>query len=163
MKKNLLLLLINSLLLIYSCGECKPQTNSGYDDNAARADYDSTSCMTDADYFNKVDEYVSSIRENIELASIEKTENANEKTVLFVMDNDTVKISVLTDTNACTDIYFQNSTPVFMSRDIILDVDSNYMETAYFKNGKIYMCFRDGVAINENDYLQQFVETLGDK
>ncbi len=163
MRKNLLLLLINSLLLIYSCGDCQTDANSGDELNTDSAAGDSTSSMTDADYFNKVDEYVSSIRENIELATIKKNENENEKIVLFVMDNDTVKISVLADSNACTDIYFQKSTPVFMSRDIILDVDSNYLETAYFKNGKIYMCFRDGVVINENEYLQQFVETLGDK
>ena len=164
MRKNLLLLFINILFVLSACGD-RGNNDSPNPDGSSKGDCtDTASGMADADYLNMVDEYVNSIRENIEQATIEKNETPKEKTVLFMMNSDTVKISVLADTNnVCTDIYFRNSTPVFMIRNILLDVDSNYLESAYFKNGKIFKCFRDGNEINESAYMLQFEETLGDK
>ncbi|MCQ2252157.1 MAG: hypothetical protein MJZ61_01775 [Bacteroidales bacterium] len=116
--------------------------------------------ITDATYLNEIDEYVSYIRENGENMTILKNDSQKENVVLFLQDNDTVKISVLADSNACTDIYFQNSTPIFVTRDIILDVDSCYMETAYFKNGKIFKCFKDGEEITDKDYIDEFEDVV---
>ncbi|MCQ2251326.1 MAG: hypothetical protein MJZ66_09480 [Bacteroidales bacterium] len=164
MKKNIIILLINGLLCLCSCGDFWAKTGQDTGQSTGESNHDPlTQSSSEADYLEKVDEYVNSIRENIEQTSIVKKETAQEKTVLFMKDSDTIKISVLGDKEASTDIYFKNSTPVFMTRHIILDVDSNYLETAYLKDGKIFKCFRNGVEIKDPGYLKQFEETLGDK
>jgi len=147
-----------------SCGEfwAKDAQASSLGDNQGGKDSLAAN-ISDSDYLVKVDEYVNSMRENIEQTSILKKETEREKMVLFVKNSDTIKISVLDERQISTDIYFKNSVPVFMTRHIILDVDSNYLETAYFKSGKIFKCFRDGDEIKDRGYLQQFEETLGDK
>ncbi len=149
---------------VYSCGNLWPSNGGNNNNGESPEGEDSVSAsISDSDYLEKVDEYVNSVRENIEQTTIVKKETPEEKTVLFVKDNDTIKISVLDERQTSTDIYFKKSDPVFMTRHIILDVDSNYLETAYLKGGKIFKCFRDGIEIKDPGYLQQFEETLGNK
>lgn len=151
------------MLICTSCGEFFSPQNQDLT-SIEDSQQDTISNISDSDYLMKVDAYVNSIRENIERTTISKCETTHEKMVIFVENDDTVRISVLADSNNTnTDIYFQNSTPVFITRDIILDVDSNYLETAYFKHGNIFKCFRDGQEITDRNYLKQFEETLGDK
>jgi endonuclease YncB( thermonuclease family) len=147
MMKNIIPILILPMMLLASC-LLPAQDNS--DGNDASTTSDNESQLTDISLISNIDEYVNEIRETIEETFISKQKEGNEETVVFVKDSDTVKISVMTDTTrtVSTDIYFQKSAPVFASRNVILDVDSSYLETAYFKDGELYKCFRNGTEIN---------------
>jgi hypothetical protein len=75
-----------------------------------------------------------------------------------VLNNDTVRISVVGDSiKENTEVYYKNSEPVLLAREVILDVDSNYLETAYFKDNQIYKCFRDGVELTDKDSMKEFM------
>ena len=144
--KNIIPILFLPMMLLASC-LLPAQGNNGGDDASITSD--DASQITDISLISDIDEYVNEIRENIEETSISKQKEGDEETVVFVKDSDTVKISVMTDTTRAvsTDIYFQKSEPVFASRNVILDVDSSYLETAYFKDGELYKCFRNGIEI----------------
>ena len=160
MMKNIIQILILPMMLLTSC-LIPTQDNSG--GNQEDADVYSSSQTDDISLINDIDEYVNDIRENIEETAITKQQMGSEQKVGFVKDNDTVKISVLTDSSAistATDIYFQNSEPIFASRNIILDVDSSYLETAYFKDGELFKCFRNGSEINDRLYADAIMRNI---
>ena len=160
MMKNIIPILFLPMMLLASC-LLPAQDNS--DGNDASTTSDNESQLTDISLISDIDEYVNEIRETIEETSISKQKEGNEETVVFVKDSDTVKISVMTDTTSTvsTDIYFQKSEPVFASRNIILDVDSSYLETAYFKGGELYKCFRNGMEINSRLLADGFTRHIG--
>lgn len=161
MKKNILLLAILVVALASSCMEIKGRTIVK-ESMPKDLGIDSLDDITDAMYLSQVDDYVSFVRENIEEMNIQKDNSNHESKVLFIYKNDTIKLSVLADSaNApTTDIYFQNSTPIFINRSILLDVDSSYLETAYLRNGKIYKCFRNGMEIKDVNYINNFAQTI---
>ncbi len=130
--------------------------------NAPKETDDASDPVTEASLICNIDEYVNDIRENIEETSITKQTMGDEQKVVFVKDNDTVKISVMSDTVniTSTDIYFQNSEPIFASRNIILDVDSSYLETAYFKDGELFKCFRNGTEVSNRLYASEFMRHI---
>lgn len=155
--KNTIYLLALLISVLSSCSSIMRDngcSNTGSGDSTMMPD------ITDAKYLNDIDEYVSYIRENVESLNIVKNDTQKEKMVLFMKDSDTVKISVLADSNACTDIYFQNSTPIFVTRNVILDVDSCYLETAYFKNGKVYKCFKDGEEVSDDGSINHYEQLI---
>lgn len=125
-------------------------------------DIETTSQIDDVSLISDIDEYVNDIRENIEETDISKQQIGNEQQVVFVKDNDTVKISVMIDTTstASTDIYFLESEPIFVSRNVILDVDSSYLETAYFKDGEPFKCFRNGMEVSDRLYASEFMRHI---
>ncbi|MBQ2097536.1 MAG: hypothetical protein II480_05110, partial [Bacteroidales bacterium] len=61
---------------------------------------------------------------------------------------------------ASTDIYFHESEPIFVSRNVILDVDSSYLETAYFKDGEPFKCFRNGMEVSDRLYASEFMRHI---
>lgn len=159
--KNIIPTLFLPMMLLTSC--LLPAQGDANGDIAG-ANIENTSQEDDVSLINDIDEYVNDIRENIEETSISKRQVGNEQTVVFVKDNDTVKISVLADSSATltsTDIYYQNSEPIFVSRNIILDVDSSYLETAYFKDGELYKCFRNGSVIDNHLYANAIKKHIG--
>ncbi|MBR2103888.1 MAG: hypothetical protein IJ894_17405 [Bacteroidales bacterium] len=160
MMKNIIPILFLPMMLLTSCLLPAQGNVSGVTDNA---DIETTSQIDDASLINDIDEYVNDIRENIEETDISKQKIGNEQQVVFVKDNDTVKISVLNDTasTGSTDIYFHESEPIFVSRNVILDVDSSYLETAYFKDGEPYKCFRNGIEITDQLYADGFTRHIG--
>ena len=160
MMKNIIPILFLPMMLLTSCLLPAQDDANG---NTAGANIENTSQVPDISLISDIDEYVNDIRENIEETSITKQQVGDEQTVVFVKDNDTVKISVLADTSATltsTDIYYQNSEPIFVSRNIILDVDSSYLETAYFKDGELFKCFRNGSEINDNLYAAALMKHI---
>jgi len=158
MMKNIIIpIILLQMILLASCLQ-SPQNYGNNDDQNAE---DDAPTITDASLICDIDEYVNDIRENIEETSISKEKVGNEQKVVFVKDNDTVKISVMTDTaNISTDIYFHESEPIFASRNIILDVDSAYLETAYFKDGELFKCFRNGAEVSDRLYASEFMRHI---
>ena len=114
--------------------------------------------ILNSNYLNDVDYYVNYIKANGEQLDFIRKEISGNKTIAGVLNNDTVRISVVGDSvKERTDIYYKNSEPVLLSREVILDVDSNYLETAYFKDNKIYKCFRDGMELTNKDSMKMFL------
>jgi hypothetical protein len=160
MMKNIIPILFLPMMLLTSCLlPAHGDVNVGNTD----ATIDDESPLDDISLISDIDEYVNDIRENIEETDISKQKIGNEQQVVFVKDNDTVKISVMNDTSntVSTDIYFLESEPIFASRNIILDVDSSYLETAYFKDGELYKCFRNGIEITDQLYADGFTRHIG--
>ena len=160
MMKNIIPILFLPMMLLTSCLlPAHGDVNVGNTD----ATIDDESPLDDISLISNIDEYVNDIRENIEETDISKQKIGNEQQVVFVKDNDTVKISVMNDTSntVSTDIYFLESEPIFASRNIILDVDSSYLETAYFKDGELYKCFRNGIEITDQLYADGFTRHIG--
>jgi len=158
--KNIIPILFLPMMLLTSCLlPAHGDVNVGNTD----ATIDDESPLDDISLISDIDEYVNDIRENIEETDISKQKIGNEQQVVFVKDNDTVKISVMNDTSntVSTDIYFLESEPIFASRNIILDVDSSYLETAYFKDGELYKCFRNGIEITDQLYADGFTRHIG--
>jgi len=158
--KNIIPILFLPMMLLTSCLlPAHGDVNVGNTD----ATIDDESPLDDISLISNIDEYVNDIRENIEETDISKQKIGNEQQVVFVKDNDTVKISVMNDTSntVSTDIYFLESEPIFASRNIILDVDSSYLETAYFKDGELYKCFRNGIEITDQLYADGFTRHIG--
>jgi len=150
---------VMSMMLLTSC-VLSPQDYGGQGDQTNPND--DPEPISDASLISDIDEYVNDIRENIEETFITKQTVGDEQQVFFVKDNDTVKISVLTDTSntISTDIYFHESEPIFASRNVILDVDSSYLETAYFKDGELYKCFRNGAEVSDRLYASEFMRHI---
>lgn len=158
--KNIIISIILLQIILLSACMLTPQS---YGNNSAHANNEEADDKTtDFSLISNIDDYVNGIRENIEDASITKQTEGHKQKIVFAKDNDTVKISVITDTVniTSTDIYFQNSEPVFASRNIILDVDSSYMETVYFKDGELYKCFRNGVEVSDRPYAAEFMKHI---
>ena len=151
-------IILLQMILIASC----LQSPQDYGYNGDQTAEDNTPIISEASLISDIDEYVNDIRENIEETFITKQIVGDEQKVVFVKDNDTVKISVLTDTSntISTDIYFHESEPIFASRNVILDVDSSYLETAYFKDGELYKCFRNGAEVSDRLYASEFMRHI---
>ena len=90
-------------------------------------------------YLNGIDEYVNYIKANGENLQFIHNHTKNVKTVISVLNKDTVRISVIGDSlKEDIDIYYKDSQPLLLSRERFLDVDSNFLETVYLKDNKIY-------------------------
>ena len=159
MMKNIIPILFLPMMLLTSCLLPAQGKVSGDTDDT---DIETTSQIDDVSLISDIDEYVNDIRENIEETDISKQQIGNEQQVVFVKDNDTVKISVMIDTTstASTDIYFHESEPIFVSRNVILDVDSSYLETAYFKDGEPFKCFRNGMEVSDRLYAAELMRHI---
>ena len=158
MMKNIFYpIILLQMILIASC----LQSPQDYGYNGDQTAEDNTPIISEASLISDIDEYVNDIRENIEETAISKETVGNEQKVVFIKDNDTVKISVMTDmANTRTDIYFHESEPIFASRNVILDVDSAYLETAYFKDGELFKCFCNGTEVNNHLYASEFMRHI---
>ncbi len=159
MKNIIIPIILLQMILLSSC-LLSPQNHGN--SITTKVHNEAPDPLTDASLICNIDEYVNDIRENIEETSITKQTVGDEQKVVFVKDNDTVKISVMSDTVniTSTDIYFQNSEPIFATRNIILDVDSSYLETAYFKDGELFKCFRNGSEVSNRLYASEFMRHI---
>ena len=161
MMKNIIFIATVQMMMLTSCLLSSKDYPNGSNDDATASD--TPVQFTEVSLISDIDEYVSDIRENIEEASITKQQLDGKQKVVFVKDNDTVKISVMADSSniTTTDIYFQDSKPIFVSSNIIFDVDSSYLETAYFKDGEPYKLFRNGNEISTRAYASSIMRRIG--
>ena len=160
MKKCLFILTIITAfsLLIPSCDNFKRDIKSNADINN---DMTAEPEIAIDNYLNGIDEYVNYIKANGEKLQFIHSLGQNNKIVISVLDNDTVRISFLGDSiKEDIDIYFKDSQPLLLSRERVLDVDSNFLETVYLKDNKIYKCFRDGIELKNQDSLKRYSAML---
>ena len=117
--------------------------------------------ILNSNYLNDVDYYVNYIKANGEQLKFIHNQENNCKTVISLLNQDTVRVSVIGDSDKeDIDIYYKNSKPLLLSRERLLDVDSNFLETVYLKDNKIYKCFRDGVELKNQDSLEVYAALI---
>jgi hypothetical protein len=156
--KNYFVMMLACLCYLSACADLRREQHLNDD-----------SCHTDtvpkimtSNYLNDIDEYVSFVRTNGEQLTFirESTKKANK--VISLLNNDTVRISVYGggEFQETINVYYKNSEPLMLSRNCILDVDTSYLETAYFKNRRVYKCFRDGVELENADSIKLFNQLL---
>lgn len=155
MKKYLFIITLIWVCTAVSCSNFRRDTVS-----TRKSDNSNTQMpeILNSNYLNDVDYYVNYIKANGEQLDFIRKEKKGNKTIMGVLNNDTVRISVVGDSiKENTEVYYKNSEPVLLAREVILDVDSNYLETAYFKDNQIYKCFRDGVELTDKDSMKEFM------
>ena len=110
-------------------------------------------------FINDIDEYVYFIRQHGDNFSIERQKlqiPANSSAVYCKLDGQTVKISILSDSNQTdmVDFYMKDSQLVYMSKNGIDSVDSPN-DNVYFQNGQVFKCFRDGNEVSNLDSIKK--------
>ena len=156
MKKYLLTLTL-ILPLLMSCNGFKREVCNA----ASDADKSPQPEISADNYLCGIDEYVGYIKANGEQLKFIHSQEQEHRTVISLLNQDTVRISVIGDSDKeDIDIYYRNSEPLLLSRERILDVDSNFLETVYLKDSKIYKCFRDGVELKNKDSLKMYAAMI---
>ncbi|MCQ2974692.1 MAG: hypothetical protein MJ211_07765 [Bacteroidales bacterium] len=121
--------------------------------------------INNVDIIDSIDEYVDNIRQNGDLFDIKHKKTGNGDAVICSLKGNVVKVSFLSDSSNIgnSEFYIKESKPIFMNRNYIFDVDSSYIETAYYKDGKIFKCFCDGIEknnIESKDLIADLSEIL---
>jgi hypothetical protein len=158
MKKYLINYAILTALFFNSCDSFKRDVKN---DAGAETDLAFNAEINGDNYLSDIDEYVNYIKAHGENLQFIHNHEKNIKTVISVLDKDTVRISLIGDSlKEDIDIYYKDSEPLLLSRERILDVDSNFLETVYLKDSKIYKCFRDGVELKNKDSLKMYASMI---
>lgn len=105
--------------------------------------------IDEAALIDSIDQYVNTIRESGDLFDFRRTNSKNGQAVVCLLDGNVVKVSILENSGRNTDYYIRGSRPVFMLRNVLFDVDSSYIESAYYVDGKLYKYFCDGSEITD--------------
>lgn len=113
-------------------------------------------------YLTDIDDYVSFVKSNGEQMEFIHSRVGSSKKVISLLNSDTVRVSLISDSLAKgeVDIYYKYSQPLLLEREVFLDVDSNYLETAYFKDDKVFKCYRDGIELQSADSINLFGSIL---
>ena len=158
MKNYLFVFSIMTALVLASCDGFKRDVKN---DDGVKPDIVYNAEINRDNYLNGIDEYVNYIKANGENLQFIHNHAKDVKTVISVLDKDTVRISLIGDSlKEDIDIYYKDSQPLLLSRERVLDVDSNYLETVYLKDNKIYKCFRDGVECNNSDSQKMYAALI---
>lgn len=142
-------IIATSLIMLLTMQGCR---NSGQHTglNAQVPETETTSTATDeAALIDTIDQYVNTIRESGDMFDFKRTQIENGYAVICTLNGDVVKVSILDSSGRNTDYYIRSSRPVFMNRNVFLDVDSSYLESAYYIDGKVYKYFCDGFEITD--------------
>ena len=114
-----------------------------------------TSVADQSALIDTIDQYVNTIRENGDQFDFKRTKIENGYAVVCTLNGDVVKVSILDSIGCNTDYYIRSSRPVFMNRNVFFDVDSSYMESAYYIDGNVYKYFCDGFEITNKAAVDQ--------
>ncbi len=151
-KLNILAAALIILLTIPGCSSSVPHSGLEAQNTGTEA---TTPVADQSTLIDTIDRYVNTIREHGDQFDFKRTKIENGYAVVCALNGDVVKVSILDSIGCSTDYYIRSSQPVFMNRNVFFDVDSSYMESAYYIDGKVYKYFCDGFEITDKAAVDQ--------
>ena len=149
---NIIATAIVMLLTAQGCRNAGTYSNASAQKQEAES---SSSTLDEVALIDTIDQYVNTIRESGDMFDFKRTAIQNGTAVVCTLNGDVVKVSILENSGRNTDYYIRSDRPVFMNRNVFLDVDSSYMESAYYVDGQVYKYFCDGLEITDKATVDQ--------